>query len=313
MTAEPIRNVAASVRQRLLNLARERDEDFQLVLSDFAIERLLYRLSVSSYSDRFVLKGAMLLQLWWEERHRATWDLDLLSRSEGSVEAISDLFLEICAIPSDDGLEFEPATMVAEPIRVIGQNEGVRLRMQANLAGARIPLQVDIGFGDTVTPPAVERDYLTLLGLPAARLLTYPREAVVAEKFEAMVTLGVTNSRMKDFYDIYALASRFAFAGVVLVGAMSATFQSRRTPLPLSEPVALSGTFLLAPERQQQWAAFLRRSRLAAAPDSIGAVGPALRQFLMPPAVAAAQKAAFPMMWEPGGPWKERSRTAAQA
>jgi hypothetical protein len=305
LNKDDIRNVAASVRQRLLNIARDRGEEFQLILSDFAIERLLYRLSISPYDDRFILKGANLLQLWWGERHRATWDLDLLGRVENSIDLLQGIFQEICAIQYTDGLHLDPLAITGEEIRSTDEYSGVRLHLQAELAGARIPVQVDIGFGDMVTPPPVELDYPKLLDFPAARILTYPREAMVAEKFEAIVTLGVTNSRMKDVYDIYAITVRFGFEGSVLTGALRDTFQKRHTPLPVSAPVVLSEEFVIAPEHQIQWSAFLRRSRLDDAPEYVKDVIPKLQEFLMPPAIAVAEDTSFDLIWHPGGPWHQ--------
>lgn len=299
----PPTNVAASVRARLHNLARQRHVEFQLVLSDFAIERLLYRLGVSEHANRFVLKGAMLFKLWPDGPYRATWDLDLHASGSSTVADVVGVIRILCAIDGGDGIVFDPASAVGEEIRAGQEYEGVRVRLEAHLAGARIPVQVDVGFGDAITPAPARTPYPALLDHPRPNVLVYPREAVVAEKLEAMVSLGVTNSRMKDFYDVYVLGSRFAFEGPTLAEAIRATFLCRRTPFPEAEPLALSEGFLAAPERQTQWRAFLRRGRLDAPPDA-NELASALRRFLGPVLAAAAGKEPPPVNWRPGGPWR---------
>ena len=296
-------NRGASVRARLLNLARQRHVEFQLVLSDFAIERLLYRLGTSKYADRFVLKGAMLFKLWPAEVGRATWDLDLLGRGANSVEEVTTIVRDLCVMDGPDGLIFDPSSVSGELMRAADEYPGVRVRLEARLAEARIPVQIDVGFGDTVTPPPTHDRYPTLLDHPAPYILAYPREAVVAEKVEALVSLGVTNSRMKDFYDLHVLATHFRFDGLVLAKALRATFERRATPFPEREPLALTREFLVAPERQVQWRAFLRRSRVAA-PTDAGDLADLLRAFLAPVLTAAATAEPFAASWQAGGPWR---------
>jgi len=303
MSAErSLTNVAASVRARLLQLARRQGVEFQLVLAEFAIERLLYRLGVSAHAERFVLKGATLFRLWSAERGRATWDLDLLGRGTNTVPAVVGAVRELCAVDADDGLVFDADSISGEEIRAADEYEGVRVRLEARLAGARIPVQVDVGFGDAVVPAPRLETYPTLLDHAPPRVLVYPREAVVAEKLEAVLALGVTNSRMKDFYDLQQLAKRFAFDGLSLALAIRATFDRRRTPLPGDEPLVLTPGFLGAPERQTQWSAFLRRGRLDAAPDSTR-LAEELRAFLWPVLAAAARSERFDQHWAAGGPW----------
>lgn len=297
-------NVAASVRARLLNLARQRGEEFQLVLSDFATERLLYRLSVSPYADRFILKGAMLFRLWSADRHRATWDLDLLGRGTGSIEAVVAAVREICTISADDGLFLDRESIGGSEIRAEEEYVGVRVKLVGDLAGARIPMQIDVGFGDAVVPAPRRETYPTLLDLPPARILAYPREAVVAEKLEAIVTLGVTNSRMKDFYDVHLLATRFRFEGPALTSAIRATFGRRNTPIPGPEPQEVSSAVLTAPERRALWNAFWKRSRVAGTPESVEQMASMLQRFFGPPLVAMEDGRTFSSRWEPGGPWR---------
>lgn len=297
------KDVAASVRARLLDLSRLRGVEFQRVLSEFAIERLLYRLGISPHADRFVLKGAMLLKLWSPGSVRATWDLDLLGRGENTVDAVAAVVRDLCEIEASDGIVFDPASIVGEEIRADEEYAGVRIRLVARLAGARIPVQVDVGFGDAIVPPPRRETYPTLLDHPAPRILAYPREVVVAEKLEAIITLGTANTRMKDFYDVHQLASAFPFDGGVLVRAVRATFERRGTPLPEAPPHALSTDFLGAPEQQAQWRAFVRRSRLQAPPDGT-TLARALQPFLEPVLVAALRGEDFRATWTPGGPWR---------
>lgn len=210
-------DMSASVRRRLLNRAKAKGEDYNFTLSQFAIERFLYRLGVSVHKQRFVLKGASLFCLWSQEPHRATWDLDLLGRGGGTVAEIEAAVRDICATPvDDDGVRFDPSSAAGEPIREDQEYQGVRVRLVAHLGQARVPLQVDVGFGDAVTPAPQLAAYPTALEQPQPHVLVYSREAVIAEKLEALVALGPRNSRMKDFYDLHSLALRFDFDGSIL-------------------------------------------------------------------------------------------------
>lgn len=300
------KNLAASVRQRLLNLAKDRKEEFQHVLSDYAVERLLYRLNNSRHAERFVLKGAMLLRILVPELlHRATWDLDLLGRGQNSVEAVAGVIRELCSGKCEDGLTYDIESVIGTEIRAADEYVGARIRLLAHLAGARIPMQIDVGFGDAVVPPARRETYPTLLDHPAPEILTYPAETVVAEKLQAMITLGLANSRMKDFYDVHLLASSRAFDGTLLAQAIRATFDRRDTQIPKTEPVALSQTFLEAPERRAQWRAFLRKSRLKTRLENAGDTMGLLRSFLIPILNALRDGDHFITTWPPGGPWRE--------
>jgi len=245
----------------------------------------------------------MLLKLWSPGSVRATWDLDLLGRGENTVDAVAAVVRDLCEIEVSDGIVFDPASIVGEEIRADEEYAGVRIRLVARLAGARIPVQVDVGFGDAIVPPPRRETYPTLLDHPAPRILAYPREAVVAEKLEAIITLGTANTRMKDFYDVHQLASAFPFDGGVLVRAVRATFERRGTPLPEAPPHALSTDFLGAPEQEAQWRAFVRRSRLQAPPDGT-TLARALQPFLEPVLVAALRGEDFRATWTPGGPWR---------
>jgi predicted nucleotidyltransferase component of viral defense system len=263
MTA-PLANHAASVRQRLLNLAKERDEDFEQILVRYALERLLYRLSLSSHRERFVLKGALLFRLWFDLEQRPTRDADFLGFGDADPATLAKIFGEVAAIdvgPSD-GLHFDATRVKAEEIRNESGYPGVRVSLRAELAKARIPVQCDIGFGDAVTPSPVLATYPTLLDMPPPELRVYPLETVVAEKLEAVVRFGVFNSRLKDYFDLWILKRYERLDKPVVVAAIGATFQRRGTTLPSATPVGLTDDFVH--RNQASWQAFLRRSNLVA-------------------------------------------------
>jgi len=303
----PITNVAASVRQRLLNLAHARGEDFGFVLSRYAVERLLYRLGRSRYGEDFVLKGAQLFSLWLGSPHRTTRDLDLLRKESAATPQLEELFREICDFRPDvpDGIEFLADTVRGQAIREQASADGVRIMIGYRLAGARDRVQVDIGFGDTVVPAPEVADLPTLLDSPPPRLRVYPREAVVAEKLKAMVTLGMLNSRMKDFYDIWLLAGHFDFEGKSLATAIRATSQARGTELPVT-PVALTPEFAEDETKRTQWRAFVRRNRLEDAPEDLAEAVAAIAEFLQPVLAAMAGPRLAGMIWRAPGPWGSR-------
>lgn len=305
---DKLRNLAASVRDRLLQFAKRQQVDFQLLLMRYGLERLLYRLSQSPYQKDFILKGALLFALWSEEPHRPTKDLDLLGRGEKSPERMSAVFGEIITHPvEDDGLLFSQATLHAERIKEDEEYEGVRVRCDAQLENARITMQIDVGFGDAVTPAPTTVTFPTLLAFPAPMLLAYPMETVVAEKFQAMVKLGIANSRMKDYFDLWVLARRFAFDGPTLSCAVQATFSRRRTDLPSEPPIALSDIFTNDSNKQRQWQAFIKKNKLQTEGADLNDVIAVLRNFLMPPAKALAEGSSFEMDWPASGSWMPRA------
>lgn len=298
-------NLTASVRQRLINCAQARKEEFGLILTRYGIERLLYRLDQSKHRSTFVLKGALLFEVWTGHAHRPTRDLDLLGNRESTVEGMRKVFAEVCAQPvASDGLVFDPKTVRAEMIREEQAYRGVRVRCVARLGNARIPLQIDVGFGDVITPGPVDLEYPSLLGFPAPRLQAYPRQTMVAEKFHAVVKLGITNSRMKDFYDLWVLAQDFQFDGQVLAEALEATFRRQKTEMPAAVPLPFTPEF--AKNKATEWRAFLRKSKLPVEGITLERVTADLRSFLMPPAQAVAAGKKFDMVWYPGGPWKAK-------
>lgn len=306
MSKDRPRNLAASVRHRLMELARKQGEDFQLVLTRYVIERLLYRLTQSNHADQFVLKGAMLFRLWADQPHRPTRDLDLLGKGEASPEALAGVFRDVCTVVvEDDGLTFEPDSVTAGQIREDQEYEGVRVECRAHLGQARITLQIDVGFGDVVVPRATQVTYPAMLEFPAPILKAYPRQAVVAEKFQAMVALGIANSRMKDFFDLWVLAHGFAFKGSSLSQAIRATFRRRKTDLLDQPPLALTPAFGTDEAKMKQWAAFLKRGKLDAGGASLEQVCAFLNGFLMPPTQALATGEMWARHWPAGGPWLE--------
>jgi predicted nucleotidyltransferase component of viral defense system len=307
VSKEKPRNLAASVRQRLMTLARKQGEDFQFVLTRYVIERVLYRLSISAHAKRFVLKGAMLFRLWADQPHRPTRDLDLLGKGDSSLDAVAQIFREVCGMDvEDDGLTFDPNSVTAERIKEDQDYEGVRVGCRTHLGQARIDLQIDVGFGDAVTPRAVEATYPPMLDFPAPILKAYRRETVVAEKFQAMVALGIANSRMKDFFDLWVLANRFPFDGPTLCQAIRATFRRRKTPLPAEPPLALTPAFAADEAKVKQWQAFIRKGKLDAGGATLEQVCAFLNGYLLPLTRALSAEEDFAGEWVPAGPWTEQ-------
>jgi predicted nucleotidyltransferase component of viral defense system len=282
---KPLKNVGASVRARLLNLSRERNEPFDLLLTQYALERLLYRLSISKYKDKFVLKGAMLLRHWLDDPHRPTRDLDLLGFGESDPQLTRGFFKEICEIQGDDGATFDTDTLEVDTVRDDSGYNGLRLKCYATIDGARIRIVIDVGYGDATEPGLSEIELLPLLDQPAPKLRAYPPETVIAEKFQAMVHLGLANTRLKDFYDIWVLARTYEFKDDRLARAIKATFDRRKTEIPVPRPDALTKVFADDPTKVQQWNAFIQD--VAIEPGSLAEVIETLAGFLMPHAEKA--------------------------
>lgn len=292
-------NLSASVLQRLYNRARERGDDYNQLLSRYAIERLLYRLSISPYVGGFILKGAQLYALWGHDEYRPTRDLDLLGTGDPHVSAMEEMFRHIAnqPIPIDDGITFEATSVRGEDIREEARYAGIRIILTYHIGRARGSVQVDIGFGDVVTPAPIAVEFPTLLAFPSPCLQAYPPETVIAEKFEAMVSLGQTNSRMKDFYDLYQLARTFPFDGHQLGQALQATFMRRQSPLPATLPLALTDDFSHSATKSIQWTAFIRKSRLTDHAPSLAEVVELLQAFLMPVVTAVRNQQDFAATW----------------
>lgn len=304
------KNIATSVRARLLNRARELRQDFNLTLTRYAIERLLYRISVSPHADQFLLKGALLFDLWFDIPHRPTRDADFLGFGSAERPRIESIFKAICTIEASDGVTFQADSVRATEIRKDANYTGVRVMLLGVIDGARCPIQIDIGFGDIVTPGPENVEYPVMLAeFAAPKLRAYPRYTVVAEKCEALSSLGIANSRMKDYFDLWILARHADFDGDILRRAVQATFDRRKTKLTGTAPLGLTDTFALDAQKQTQWQAFLKKNRLEAL--TLNEVIAALAHFLLPIMQAASEGAPFPAQWRAGGPWVTQKATPA--
>jgi predicted nucleotidyltransferase component of viral defense system len=282
---ERIKNMGASVRSRLLNISKQYGQSFELVLTNFVLERLLYRLSQTDHRTRFILKGAMLLTKWFEDPLRPTRDLDLLGVGDDDPEQMVKTFKDICAVPFNDGVVFDVDGVQVDRIRDELEYGGLRIKTNATVDQARVRVVVDIGFGDAVEPGLADMDLPVLLDFPAPHLRAYARETVIAEKFQAMVMLGRANSRMKDLYDIWVLWRTSEFKEDRLARAIAATFARRKTDIPTETPDALTAVFAEDPAKIAQWNAFV--ADVAYQPGTLAEVIKDLAAFLMPQAAAA--------------------------
>ncbi len=292
-------NRSASVLARLLNLAKQRGDDYNLLLNRFALERLLCRVAASPHADRFLLKGALLFSLWYDHPHRPTRDADLLGFGPDDAVTLSAAFREIAAIDLDDGIAFEPESVRADTIREDNRYGGLRVRLNGRIANVRCALQIDVGFGDAVTPAPQTVVFPVLLDdLAAPTLRVYPVYTVIAEKYHAMVILGLANTRMKDFFDIATIAQRTDLDGTTLAQAIAATFARRGTGVPKQPPVALTREFGDDDGKQRQWHAFLRKNRIAAGglPETVSL----LLTLLWPASQVAARNDGATAAWKAG-------------
>ncbi|HOB94793.1 MAG TPA: nucleotidyl transferase AbiEii/AbiGii toxin family protein [Aquabacterium sp.] len=302
-----MKDVAASIRQRLFNHARQHGDDFGRVLGRYAIERLLFRLSLTDAAERWVLKGAMLFATWPEHAFRPTGDLDLLGEGDPDPAVLAALFTRICAVNApEDGIVFDPRTLKVEPAREADKYQGARVLVRGRLGSAVVPVQVDIGFGDHVYPAPTRAAFPNLLdGLPQASILMYPPETVVAEKFEAMLRFGEANGRIKDFYDIWLTARIFPFDLASLVLAVSGTLRRRGTPAPTAMPVGLTDAFAAVADQRGLWTGFLRRSPPTLDPPALARLLEELRRFFGPVIAALDRPEAAHGQWNPNaGVWR---------
>ncbi|MFH0779098.1 MAG: nucleotidyl transferase AbiEii/AbiGii toxin family protein [Candidatus Eisenbacteria bacterium] len=301
--ARDVTSIAASVHQRLLDRARESGRPFNELLQHFAIERFIYRLSKSRRADSFILKGALMLSVWSGATSRPTKDIDLLGRIDNSLEVITVAMKDVCEMDVEaDGMVFDGDSVTAARITEDAEYQGVRVRLKAALGNARVSIQVDVGIGDVVFPRPLDIEYPALLDFPSARLKGYTMESTIAEKFHAMVILGVLNSRMKDFYDVWMLSRTYDLAGGILAEAIEKTFEARRTPLT-AVPAVFEPSFANDGGKQVQWAAFVGKTMLNDAPQSFSEVAAAVTSLLKPPALALAESRPFSAMWKAPGPW----------
>ena len=275
------KDLAASVRARLLNVAKAQGADFNQVLVRFALERILYRLSQSAHADHFLLKGALLFTLWYDMPHRTTRDADLLGFGPSDLESIAQTFRDIASVDVEDGIAFDPASVSVEEIRKDAGYTGARVLITGEIAKARCKTQIDIGFGDAVTPGPVNAVYPVLIeDLPAPRLRTYPVYTVISEKLHAIALLGMTNSRLKDYLDLWVLLDRETLNANTLSRAIAATFLRRETLVPTVLPVGLTDEFSADSSRQAMWVSFLKKNEITIVPlsDVVGK----LREILEP-------------------------------
>lgn len=266
------------------------------------MERFLYRLSKSSYKDRFILKGALMLQAWRSPQSRPTMDIDMLGRTDNDETNLANIVQNILTIPvEDDGLLFFPETIKATRIKEDAEYHGIRILLTGKLDTARIRIQIDVGFDDIIYPEAEILAFPTILDHPNPKLLAYSRESAIAEKFEAIVKLGNLNSRMKDFFDIWLLSRQFDFERIKLTEAIQRTFTHRRTSLE-DEILAFSKEFSV--EKQVQWNAFRKRLKQKYVPESLQEVIEEIQLFLEPIIINSNEVSPTPSYWKAPGPWK---------
>lgn len=256
MAKKAPKDLAASVRQRLLNLSRTKGQIFDVVLVTYGLERLIYRLSISDHRNNFVLKGGMLVTFWTEDENRVTRDADFLAHGESTEAHLKTVFTEVMNIQVDDGIVFDAAALAAAPIRADQEYGGMRLKTIAHIGTTRIPITIDIGFGDAIAEPEYTIDYPSILDMPSARIRAYPPATVIAEKFQAIVDLGLANGRMKDYYDLWAIPNAMAIEPAALDAAIRATFERRNTNIPSEMPIGLSAEFASDEQKAAQWKAY---------------------------------------------------------
>ena len=303
MTRE-IKNMAASVRARLDNLAKSEGRPFDEVLQYYAMERFLHRLSLSEFADGFVLKGAMMIRAWGGSTTRSTRDIDLLGQKSSTVEELVEVVRSCIKLAvDDDGLRFDPDSIAGEEVRLTAHYDGIRVHCFAYLDRAKVKIQVDVGFGDVITPGAAILEYPAILDFAKPQLQCYTPETVIAEKLEAMVTLDVANTRLKDFFDVWSLSQSRPFSGPILSHAIRATFERRRTDLPENTPIALTSTFYARADKKAQWKAFLKKTKVRGTVPPLNDVAAAIAAFVNPVLSALATGDTFRGEWPAGGPW----------
>jgi hypothetical protein len=307
MKDKEIKNITASILQRLKNYSETRHEDRGLTISNYAIERFLCRLSISKYVSQFVLKGAQLFRIWTDMPYRPTRDLDLLRYGNPDIGELVKIFQEICTAKTDiqDGIEFLPDTVKGEAIREDNEYNGIRIKIEFRIGRTGEMMQIDIGFGDSVRPGASEVQFPSILAMPPAKLKAYRPETVIAEKVEAMIILGMANSRMKDFFDVYKLSDEFEFGGEILMEVIQSTLARRKTKIPDKIPLAFTEEFSKDPNKNIQWKAFLRKNTLEAKlPNSdLRYVIQRIHDFIGPVFSAITRSQVFDRKWKQDKGW----------
>jgi hypothetical protein len=300
-----IKNIEASICDRLKNKSKESNCSFSEILQYYAIERFLYRFSQSGYADKFILKGALMFMVWQVPGRRTTLDIDLLARYDNRITAIEKVIDDVCNIKViPDGLIFDPSTIKGQRIKEAADYEGIRVKFRGFLGRTRITMQVDIGFGDSVYPRPSAIDYPVILDFPKPHLRGYPVESVISEKFEAMVKFGLLNSRMKDFYDILLMMRQYNFNGAELVEALKRTFKIRKTSLPAHKPLFAEEIYNEKSDRQALWRTFLRKRDIENVPENLGTTARAIEDFLINPINAIHMGRAFNKRWDTSGLWR---------
>jgi predicted nucleotidyltransferase component of viral defense system len=299
-----VKNIAVSVHQRLLNKAKESSRPFAELLQYFVIERFIYRLSKSPHADKFILKGALMFAAWHGSASRPTMDIDLLGKIDNSLEVITAAIKDACLVDVEaDGISFNAKTVEGVRITEDAEYEGVRVRVHGSLGKTRVSIQIDIGFGDVIVPNPSMISYPAILDFKAPELKGYTMESTIAEKFQAMVKLGVLNSRMKDFYDIWVLSRTFDFKGKILAEAVEKTFEKRNTPVTL-DAALFDPSFGKDGGKNVQWQGFIRKTKLVNAPESFEEVMDAVKFFLEPLAASIIERRNFNSNWIAPGPWR---------
>ena len=282
-----ISNICASIYARLQNKARESNRPFSEILQYYGMERFLYRFSRSKYSDKFVLKGALMFMVWQLLERRTTLDIDFLACCDNRVTVIEMLIKNVCNVAVvSDGLRFDSQTVEGHKIKENADYEGVRIKFIGFLGKSRIPMRIDVGFGDVVYPETNKIEYPVILNFPAPCLNGYPPESVISEKFEVMIKLGFLNSRMKDFYDIWLMMRHFEFQGTKLAEAVRKTFEHRKTDIPCGKPLFADEIYDKNWDRQILWTAFLRKDDIKHAPDTLSDMAKEIEKFLLEPVIA---------------------------
>ncbi|HDO22130.1 MAG TPA: nucleotidyl transferase AbiEii/AbiGii toxin family protein [Nitrospirae bacterium] len=301
-----IKNIEASVRARLQNKAKETNRPFSEVLQYYGMERFLYRVSQSKYVDKFILKGALMFIVWHVPERRTTLDIDFLAQYDNQIDSIEKMIKGICQIDVvSDGLIFDSKNVKGQRIKEDADYEGIRVKFVGLLEHSRISMQTDISFGDSIYPKPKIIEYPVILDFPKPKLKGYPAESVVSEKFEAMVKLGLLNSRMKDFYDIWLMMRQFDFDGLRLVEALKRTFKQRKTPLPQRKPLFAEEIYDEKSDRQTLWKAFLKKVDIKHVPEKLSTAAGEIERFLVRPLIAVNRNEEFNAKWKAPGPWKK--------
>lgn len=300
-----IKNIEASIKARLKNKAQETNRPFAEVMQYYGMERFLYRFSKSKYADKFILKGALLFAVWQITDRRTTLDIDFLARFDNEVTTIEKVMEDVCDTSVDpDGLIFDPQTVKGMKIKEDADYEGVRVKFTGFLDRAEIPMQIDVGFGDIVYPKTNVIDYPVILDFPKPHLNGYPQESVISEKFEAMIKLGLLNSRMKDFYDIWLMMRQFEFKGANITSAIKKTFNNRKTDIPDKKPLFANEIYDEKSDRQTLWSAFLRKGDIQHAPETLSVTAKEIENFLIEPIIALNENENFDKIWKSTGGWE---------